>query len=112
MAASVRHEFLDFLLDQLDGVPDVRAQRMFAGFGLYSADLFFAIVYNEVAYFKVDDKNSREYLRAGMKPFKPYNDRPMTMQYYAVPAEVIEDADELCRWARRSIEAAERKVTR
>jgi TfoX/Sxy family transcriptional regulator of competence genes len=37
--------FVDFLLDQLDGVPDVRAQRMFAGFGLYSGDLFFGIVY-------------------------------------------------------------------
>ena len=64
---------------------------MFAGFGIYSADLFFAIVYDEVAYFKVDGRNRRDYERAGMKPFKPYSDRPMTMQYYEVPAAVIED---------------------
>jgi len=33
----------------------------------------------------------------------------MTMQYYEVPVFVLEDAEELCRWARRSLEAAARK---
>jgi DNA transformation protein len=101
--------FVDFLLDQLDRVPDVRAQRMFAGFGLYSSDLFFGIVYDGILYFKVDDVSRRDYVRAGMTPFKPYKDRPMTMQYFQVPASVVEDAAELCRWAKRAIAAAEKK---
>ena len=83
---------------------------MFGGVGLYSADLFFAIVYGDVAYFKVDDANRRDYARAGMKPFKPYSNRSTKMQYYEVPAVVIEDAEALCRWARRAIAAAERKT--
>jgi DNA transformation protein len=102
-------EFVGFLLDQLDGVPDVRAQRMFAGFGLYSGDLFFGIVYDGMLYFKVNDESRRDYVRARMKPFKPYKNRPMTMKYYQVPVAVMEDADELCRWARRAIAAAEKK---
>lgn len=101
--------FVEFLLDQLDGLPDVRAQRMFAGFGLYSGDLFFGIVYDGFLYFKVDDGNRANYMRAGMKPFKPYEDQPMTMQYYQVPAAVVEDADELCEWARRAIQVAGKK---
>jgi DNA transformation protein and related proteins len=98
--------FVDFLLDQLDAVPDVRAQAMFGGRGLYSGDLFFGIVFNDILYFKVNDQNRSDYLRAGMAPFKPYRDRPMTMQYYQVPAAVMEDADELHRWALRAIAAA------
>lgn len=100
------NDFVEFVVDQLGGVPDVRAQRMFAGFGLYSGNVFFAIVYDGVIYLKVDDGSRGIYERAGMKPFKPYSDRPMTMQYYQVPAAVVEDADELCRWAQRAMMAA------
>ena len=99
--------FVDFLLDQLDGLPEVRAQRMFGGFGLYSDDLFFGIVHRDILYFKVNDQSRNDYVRAGMAPFKPYHDRPMTLQYYQVPATVMEDADELCHWARRAIAAAD-----
>ena len=100
------HPFLDFLLDQLADVPEVRAQRMFGGFGLYSAERFFGVVDEDVAYFKVDDENRGENLKARMKPFQPGTEKPMS--YYAVPVRVIEDADELCRWARRAIAVAER----
>jgi DNA transformation protein len=101
--------FFDFLTDQLSAIDDLSAKRMFGGVGFYSGDLFFAIMHDEVVYFKVDDMNRGDYVRAGTKPFKPYSDRPMTMQYYEVPVAVLEDADELCRWARAAIAAAARK---
>ena len=82
---------------------------MFGGVGLYAGDLFFAIVYDDIVYFKVDDVNREDYVRAGSKPFKPYENRAMTMQYYEVPTSVLEDADELCNWARPAIAAASRK---
>jgi DNA transformation protein len=104
-----RDTFLDFLTDQLGAVDDVIAKRMFGGVGLYSGDLFFAIVHGDIVYFKVDDVNRDDYVRAGARPFRPYEDRPMTMSYYEVPAAVLEDADELCRWARGAIGAAARK---
>jgi DNA transformation protein and related proteins len=98
--------FVDFLLDQLNDVPDVRAQRMFGGVGIYAGDQFFGIVHEDTLYFKVNDQNRSDYLRARMAPFKPYKDRPMTMKYYQVPAAVMENAEELCRWARKAIAAA------
>jgi len=104
--------FVNFLLDQLDGLPDVRAQRMFGGFGLYSGDLFFGIVHQDILYFKVNDQSRNDYVRAGMAAFKPYKDRPVKMQYYQVPATVVEDADELCEWAHRAIAAAADKTKR
>ena len=81
---------------------------MFGGVGLYYRGLFFGIIARDVLYLKVDDRNRPDYRRAGMKPFKPYRDRPGTMQYYAVPLEVLESALDLAAWARKSVAAAER----
>jgi DNA transformation protein len=99
--------FRDFLLDQLAGLGDLTAKAMFGGLGLYQGDRFFGIVVNDVAYFKVGEGNRRDYERAGMRPFKPYRDRPMTMRYFQVPLSVLEDPDELVSWARKAVVAAE-----
>jgi len=101
--------FADYVLDQLRDIEDVRLRRMFGGVGIYSRECFFGIIFRNVLYFKVDDVNRTEYVRAGMKPLKPYSDRPTTMQYFAVPLHVLEDADECGRWARRALDAAGRR---
>src|SRR5262245_6238999 len=92
--ASMRNTntFKDYVIDQMAAVPSLTPRAMFGGIGLYSGELFFGILASDVLYFKVDDSNRAEYEKAGMQPFKPYADRPMTMGYYAVPATVIEDA--------------------
>lgn len=100
--------FRDFVLDQLADLGRVTARSMFGGVGLYCDDLFFGIVARDRLYLKVDAGNRAEYERAGMGPFKPYPDRPGTMQYYEVPVHVLEAAPELVSWARRSVAAAER----
>jgi DNA transformation protein len=100
--------FLDFLLDQLAGLGDVSARRMFGGVGLYAGDVFFGLVAQDALYLKADDKNRGRHEAEGMGPFKPYADRPETMQYYGVPVHVLEDADVLVEWAREAIGAGRR----
>jgi DNA transformation protein len=100
--------FRAFVLDQLGGLGDVTSRSMFGGVGLYCSGLFFGIIARDILYLKVDDRNRGDYEDAGMKAFKPYADRPSTMQYYAVPLEVLESSPDLARWARKSIAAAER----
>jgi DNA transformation protein len=80
--------------------------------GIYCDDTFFALIDNDILYLKVDDVNRPDFVRAGSGPFKPYGDDRETMQYYAVPASVLEDAEELARWGRKAIQAAERKRNR
>lgn len=104
----VSSSFLTFVLDQLDGLGDVTPRRMFGAVGLYCGDLFFAILDDDVLYLKVGDANRRRHEEAGMEPFKPYPDRPETMQYYGVPVGVLEDAEDLVRWARAAVDAAAR----
>ena len=81
---------------------------MFGGVGLYANEVFFGIVAANTLYFKVDDTNRRDYEIAASHPFKPYNDKPMTMPYYNVPADVLEDRDTLARWATQAVAVAVR----
>lgn len=101
-----RHETRDFVLDQLSGVRHIRAQSMFGGIGVYADEVFFAILAADVLYFKVDDTTRGVYEAAGSAPFTPYEDRPMTMPYFAVPVHVLESASTLVEWANRSIAVA------
>ena len=106
----VSESFKSFVLDQLEEIGDVIPRSMFGGVGLYRRGLFFGIIAGDVLYLKVDAANRPEYERAGMSPFEPYPHRPATMQYYAVPVEVLESALELGAWARQALEAAARKT--
>ena len=105
-ALTVSDTFREFVLDQLTDVGDVRARSMFGGVGLYYQDLFFGIIARDVLYLKTDASNRADYEAAGMHPFKPYPDRPATMQYYSVPVDVLESSAELARWGKKAIAAA------
>lgn len=103
--------YLSYVLEQLGALTGVSTRRMFGGVGIYAGEAFFALIDDGVLYFKVDDAIQAEYERRGMRRFRPYPDRPeASMGYYEVPADVIEESEELARWARRSIEVAQRSA--
>lgn len=104
----VTPEFRDFVLEQLAGLRELRAQRMFGGIGLYSSERFFGIVAADELFFKVDDGNRGAYEAAGSEPFRPVAARPVSMSYWRVPIEVLEDPAELRVWAENAIAAAAR----
>ena len=105
----VTPEFRDFVLDQLTGVRELHAKRMFGGIGLYSGERFFGIVAADELFFKVDDGNRGAYEAAGSDAFRPLADRsrPVSMSYWRVPIEVLEDPAQLRVWAHDAIRAAE-----
>lgn len=104
---AVSPSFRDFVLEQLAGLGRLRARRMFGGVGIYSGESFFALIAADTLYLKVDDDSRADYLRRGMSPFRPYRDRPQwEMGYYAVPSDVLEDAEEMTAWARKALRAA------
>jgi DNA transformation protein len=97
--------FTHYGLDQLDPLT-VIARRMFGGIGLYHEDVFFGIVARDTLYLKVDGGTRSRYERAGMPAFKPFADRPASVNYYAVPVAVLESSMELARWAKDAVAAA------
>jgi DNA transformation protein len=109
---SVSDSFRAFALEQLQRtIPDVRARSMFGGVGVYAGDLFFALMDDDILYFKVDDSNRGRFEERGMGPFRPYGDGGEVMQYYEVPADVLEDVDLLASWVEASVAVA-RKAKR
>jgi DNA transformation protein len=105
----VSDSFVEFVVEQLEAVGPITAKRMFGGVGLYAGDLFFALLAGDVLYLKADDSTRGDLEAAGARPFQPYPDRPAgggTMQYYSVPAAILEDGDELIAWAKKSVAIA------
>lgn len=103
----VSNNYLQYVLEQLSGLGRVDSQRMFGGVGLYRDGLFFGLISSDSLYLKADHSNREDYLRRGMGPFRPRRDKPgLQMAYYEVPADVLEDAEELVIWARRSLAVA------
>ena len=101
---AVSAEFLEYVLGQLPTPWNITARRMFGAVGLYGDGVFFGLISDDVLYFKVGDTNRRDYEARGMSQFRPYRDRPqVSMSYYEVPADVLEDAEECVIWARRSL---------
>lgn len=110
---AVSENYRAFILEQLARVvPEIRGRGMFGGVGVYSATTFFALMDNDVLYFKVDDSNRRDFEKLRMPPFRPFGEGGEAMQYYEVPADVIEDLDALRTWADKALAVARRAKAR
>ncbi len=102
---AVNQGFLDLVLEQLKDLEEVSSRKMFGGAGIYIDGKIIGIVHEATLYFKVNQKNVEDYTEMGMKQFNPYKDKPMKMPYYEVPPEVIEDGENIQKWANASFEA-------
>ena len=110
---SVSDDYRDFVLEQLAPAGRVTSRAMFGGVGLYLDGLFFALIDDDTLFFKTDEATRKRYESAGSKPFCPYPDQPdQSMGYWTVPAEVLEDSDELAAWAREAMGVALAKKRR
>lgn len=106
---SVNQSYLDFVVDQLSRVAVITTRKMFGGVGVYGDGLFFALMAGDVLYFKVDDTNRADFEKAGMGPFRPYEDDDRAMAYFELPADLLEDTDALRLWVEKAIAVARSK---
>lgn len=94
--------FKDYILDQLNGLPNVRCKAMFGGFGLYLNEDFFGIIHQGILYFKTGKDTRKTYIDKGMGPFKP-SQKQTLKNYYQVPTEILEDQDSIQEWALKAV---------
>src|SRR3990167_9090921 len=102
------HEFV--MSEVFREIPNVTSRKMFGGFGIYQNGIFFALIDQGELYFKVDEGNLKDCEAQGSKPFvyKGHNGREVTMSYWLLPADILEDIDKLSDWVEKSVEAAKR----
>ena len=102
---AVSQSYRDFVLEQLGGATPVTGKSMFGGVGIYAQGLFFALIAEDRLYFKVDDVTRSDFEGRGMEPFRPFGD-DSAMGYYEVPADIVEEVNQLETWMKRAIDVA------
>ncbi len=100
-------EFVDYAVELLGPFGTVAARRMFGGHGIYLDDLMFAIVHDDVLWFKADEMNRAEFEAAGSEPFTySRNGKAATFSFYRVPVDALESPASTLPWARSAYAAA------
>ena len=103
---AVDESFRIFVEEQLGRVMPVRTRRMFGGLGIYGRGRFFALVADDVLYFKAGPQNLADFEARGCEPFRPFGGE-RAMKYREVPADVLEDVELLEAWMEKAIAVAE-----
>lgn len=104
---SARERALE-LAGQMVGIGPVEVGRFFGGAGLKCEGVQFGFVMKGTLYLRVDDDTRPvfEALDATAFAYGGRSGRVTVASYYAVPEEIVDDADELVRWAERAYEVA------
>ena len=95
-------DFTTFVLELLNPIHPVTPRKMFGGVGIYADGQICALINStDVLHFKVDDENKADYVAAEARQF-------MRMPYFEVPADVLENNDELRLWFEKSVAVSKR----
>ena len=110
---SVSDSFKTYVVEQLGRLrPDIRSRGMFGGVGIYAGERFFALIDDDVLYLKVDDLNRPDFEKEGMGPFQPFGPGGEVMQYYELPAGLLDEPEALAPWVEGAIDVASRAKAR
>ena len=104
-----KDSYVEFVLEQLAPLGGVVSARFFGGVSLSCDGALFAMIMDNALYFAVGDVTRPKYLAMGSSCFS-YNTkkgRVDVTRFYAVPAETLEEQDQLVALARESIGVAD-----
>ena len=94
-------EYVNFVMEKLSPIGDIKSRAMFGGYGIFHEGLMFALISEDTLYLKVNESNRDMYKRAQSKPF------PHGISYWEVPTDVLEENTMLHEWANISIKIAQ-----
>jgi DNA transformation protein len=85
--------FLQYILEEvLSDIEGLTSRGMFGGYGLYKNGVIFGMI--------IED----EYIQKESKPFmyEGKNKKQVSLNYYTVPSEVMEDREEIQLWVEKA----------
>ncbi|TWO72828.1 TfoX/Sxy family protein [Caenimonas sedimenti] len=89
------------------GLGGVEARRMFGGRGVFRAGLMFALIADDMLYFKTDEANVGRFEGRGLPPFTYLaKGERKSLRYFQAPPEVFDEAQAMTEWARDAFECA------
>lgn len=103
----VSQAFLDMVREFLSPLGAISTRRMFGGAGIYSEGVMFALIEDDILYFKADDSTKARYVSEGLAPFAfEGQTRMVETSYWRAPERVFDDTDEMLDFARDAVRAA------
>lgn len=94
--------YAEEVMQRLNALPELRTEEMFGGYAIYSRKVFFAIVYKNRLYFRVNPVTRKDFETYGSSAFQP-SDRVRLTTYFEVPEPIAANDNELLEWARKAI---------
>lgn len=104
----------DFLIDLFADFGPVTIRRMFSGFGISADDTNFALALRGSLFLRADEQTIPRFEAEGSRPFQ-YQTRVKTVtvgSYWYLPERLYDDPEELTKWARAALAAAQRAALR
>lgn len=106
----VDNSFVEYVKDLLSSYGFIRARSMFGGYGIYCDNVIFAIIINDELYFKSDQELAKYFSGQGSSAFTyESKGKIVTMSYWKVPSEIIENEESLKIWFNKSMNVATKK---
>ena len=100
--------YLQYIVEEvLRDIPGISFRGMFGGYSLYKDGVIFGMIIDDQLYFKVDESNKPDFIEKECQPFlyTNKNGKEISMGYYTVPEEVLEDTNELQTWVEKAVQA-------
>lgn len=96
------------IMDMLRDWGGVSARRMFSGHGLFRGGAMFGLIARDTFYLRVDDRTRPNFAAAGSRVFTYHREaREVELRgYMECPPDLLEDAEEMIRWAKAAASAA------
>jgi DNA transformation protein and related proteins len=110
VSATADRERAQELADRLRRIGSTSVTAFFGGAGIRLDGIQFAFIIEGTLYFRVDDQTRPAFEAHGSAPFRysGHEKRVTVSSYYQVPEEVIDDPDELRKWAAKARATAAR----
>lgn len=100
---------IDLLEELFEPVRGVTVKRMFGGLGVFKDGLMFALVADDLLYFKADEKTSPLFEKEGFGQWVyDGHKRPVAIPYWRAPDRLYDEPDDFAEWARAAFEVARR----
>ena len=99
---SVSPGFKEFLIEHMAGFAPVAIRAMFGGAGIMRDGQMFALIDDDVLYFKADETTRTAFEAEGLGQFtyKAKGGKLMEMNYWRAPERCLDDAGEMAEWCR------------
>lgn len=99
-------DHLEELFAPLGGVS---IRRMFGGLGIFKGGLMFALVADDVLFFKADEETAPRFAAEGFSQWVyEGGSRKVAMPYWQAPDRLYDEPDDFTDWARAAFEVAVR----